>query len=97
MLNRVLRSEPSGIVYKPDQRHAEMVVRELGLEAAGSVFTPGTRAEHEAGSAPDGVLGLTVEDESEDLEPRDATRFRGLAARCKHLAQDRVDIKCACK
>ena len=66
VLNHVMRWESGGIVYEPDQRHAEMVVSALGLEAAGSVFTPGTRAEHEA--------------VSEDLGPQDATRFRGLAA-----------------
>ena len=57
-----------------------MVVGEIGLETAGNAFTPGTRVKHEAASAPGGVLGLTLEDESEDLEPQDATRFRGLAA-----------------
>ena len=67
------------------------------MEAAGSVFIFGTRVEHEAASAPEGVLGLILEDESEDLEPQDATRFRGLAARCNYLAQDRVDIQYACK
>ena len=59
-----------------------MVVRELGLETAGSVLTRGTRVKSEAGSAPDGILGLTLEDESKDLEPHEATQFRGLAARC---------------
>ena len=97
VLNVVLRWEASGIIYEPDQRHAEMVVRELGLETAGSVLTPGTRVESEAGSAPDGILGLTLEDESKDLEPHEATQFRGLAARCNYFAQDRVDIQHACK
>ena len=50
-----------------------MVVREFGLETAGSALTLGTRVEQEAASAPEGVLGLTLEDESEDLEPQDAT------------------------
>ena len=68
-----------------DQRHAEMVIRELGLEAAGSVLTLATRVEHDAASASSGVLGLALEDESEDLEPQDATRFRGLVARCNYL------------
>ena len=72
-----MRWESSGIVYEPDQRHVEMVFRELGLESAGSVFTLGTHVEHEAASAPSGVLGLALEDDSKDLEPQDATRFRG--------------------
>ena len=97
VLNRVLRWEPSGLVYEPDQRHAEVIIRELGLENAGSVLIPGTRAEHDVASAPNGVLGIPLEEESEPMNPQDATRFRGLAARCNYLAQDRVDLQYACK
>ena len=97
VLNRVLRWDPSGLVYEPDQRHAEVIIRELGLENAGSVLTPGTRAEHDVASAPNGVLGIPLEEESEPMNPQDATRFRGLAARCNYLAQDRVDLQYACK
>ena len=32
VLNRVLRWTPEGIEYEPDQRHAELVIKELGLE-----------------------------------------------------------------
>ena len=77
VLNHVLRWEACGIVYEPDQRHAEMVVRELGLETAGSVLTLGTRVESEVGSSPDGILGMTLEEESEDLEPQETTWQRG--------------------
>ena len=97
VLNRVIRWEADGLVYEPDQRHAEMIIREFGLEGAGSVLTPGTRGEQEVASAPDGVLGLTVEDEIEEMATADATQFRGLAARGNYLAQDRVDIQYACK
>ena len=97
VLNRVIRWEADGLVYEPDQRHAEMIIREFGLEGAGSVLTPGTRGEQEVASAPDGVLGLTVEDETEEMATADATQFRGLAARGNYLAQDRVDIQYACK
>ena len=69
MLNRVLRWEVAGVVYEPDQRHAEIVVRERGLESAGSVLTLGTRAEHDAASAPHGILGIELE---EDREPMSA-------------------------
>ena len=93
----MLRWETSGLVYEPDQRHAEVIIRELGLENAGSVLTPGTRAEHDVASAPNGVLGIPLEEESEPMNPQDATRFRGLAARCNYLGQDRVDLQYACK
>jgi hypothetical protein len=34
ILNRVVRWTQQGIEYEPDQRHAEMVVKDLGLEGA---------------------------------------------------------------
>ena len=86
-----------GIVYEPDQRHVEMIVRDLGLETAGSVLTPGTRAEHDVASAPSGMPSIELEDEPELMSAEDSTRFRGLAARCNYLAQDRADIQFACK
>ena len=51
VLDRVIQWEADGLVYEPDQRHAEMIVREFGLEGAGGVRTPGTRAEQEVASA----------------------------------------------
>ena len=97
VLNRILRWESNGIVYEPDQRHAEMIIRDLSLETAGSVLTPGTRAEHDVASAPSGMPSIELEDEPELMSAEDSTRFRGLAARCKYLAQDRADIQFACK
>ena len=97
VLNRVIRWEAAGIIYEPDQRHAEMVVRELGLESAGSVFTPGTRVEHDAASAPHGILGIELEEDLEPMSAGHATQFRGFVARCNYLAQDRVDFQYACK
>ena len=97
MLNRVLRWEPSGVIYEPDQRHAEVIIRELGLENAGSVFTPRTRVEQDVASSPSGALGIAFEQVSEPMGPQDATPFRSLAARYKYLGQDRVDLQCACK
>ena len=86
VLNRILRWESSGFVYEPDQRHAEIIVREPGLENAGSVLTPGTRAEHEAASPPHGMLGIELEEELELMSAGCATRFRGLAGRCNYPA-----------
>ena len=63
VLNRVLIWEPSGPIYEPDQGHAEVIIRELGLENAGGVLTPGTRVEQDVASAPSGVLGIPFEEE----------------------------------
>ena len=40
ILGRIIRYEKWGIQYEPDPVHAEMVIRELGLESAKPVATP---------------------------------------------------------
>ena len=72
ILNRVIRWETDGIVYEPDQRHAEMLVGEFGLEGVGSVLTPGTRAKHEVASAQAGMLGKTNQRTWTQLMPFDS-------------------------
>ena len=41
VLNRVARVVPSGLRYEPDPRHAELLIRALGLEDAKHAATPG--------------------------------------------------------
>ncbi len=43
VLNRVICWTADGITYEADQRHAEIVIEELGLTGAKTVATPGTR------------------------------------------------------
>ena len=50
VLNRVIRWTDGGLEFEADQRHAEMVVRDLGLENAKAVATPGTREDQALGS-----------------------------------------------
>ena len=45
VLNRVLRWTAEGIAYEPDQRHGELVIKELGLEGGKAVTSPWTTAE----------------------------------------------------
>ena len=45
VLNRILTWGPNGISYEADPRHAEIVIKELGLTEAKGVFTPGTKEE----------------------------------------------------
>ena len=68
-----------------DQRHTELVVEQLGIEDRGV-------------SAP-GVSGTDEEDEAGDvpLEWEDITRYRGVIARCSHMAADRPDCVFAVK
>ncbi len=86
ILNRVVRWEAEGLVYEPDQRHAEIVISELGLTDAKAVSTPGTREE---------AKRAEQEDPSEDGEPlnkADASAYRGVCARLNYLAQDRPEL-----
>ena len=85
--------------YEPDQRHAEMVIRDLGLEQAKAVSTLGTKEDqafasvHEVGMS----VAIAEEDESPLLSAAEAKLFRSVAARCNYLVQDRVDIQYPCK
>ena len=45
ILNRSIRWTTAGIEYEPDQRHSDAIVKELGLEGAKSLSTPGTPEE----------------------------------------------------
>ena len=41
MLDRVIRIDKEGWSYEADQRHAELLIQQLGLQGAKSVNTPG--------------------------------------------------------
>ena len=85
ILNRIVRWTPRGIEYEADQRHAEIIVRDMGLEKAKGSSVPGQKAKKEE------------RQESRELAPHAATAFRAMAARANYLAQDRPDIAYACK
>ena len=83
-LNRVVEWSESGITYEADQRHAEIVVTQLGLEnSVKTLTTPGRREE--------------AEGDDLELSREDATRYRALTARANYLAQDRSDIQFSVK
>ena len=90
ILNRVMEWTSEGIMYEPDQRHAELLVRDLGLnEKSKSVVTPGIKTKSEKGKDElDPELPLTAQD---------AAMFRAMTARANYLAQDRSDIQFAVK
>ena len=88
ILNRVLKWTEDGIVYEPDQRHSEIAVREVGLEGAKAAPTAGKRKEQMAASVLVAALKAEVADESPELSARDASAYRGVAARCNYVGQD---------
>jgi hypothetical protein len=90
ILNRVVEWSEDGIRYEADQRHAEIIVKHLGLEGESrSMCTPGVK----------GIKGSEEEEKELDvvLGSHDATMYRAIVARGIYLAQDRSDIAFAVK
>lgn len=77
MLNRIVEWTDEGVVYNSDQRHADIIVRYLGLGKANGVVTPGEKKHDKVSS---------------ELDPSQATQYRAWVARGIVLAQDRSDI-----
>jgi hypothetical protein len=84
ILNRIVTWDNQGIKYEADQRHAEIIIRQLGLnEKSNSVVTPGMR---DSGEGND-----------KRLDSREASQHRASVARANYLCQDRSDIQFAVK
>jgi len=86
ILNRVVRARDDGWEYEADQRHVDILIREMKLENAKGVATP--------------CEDLKIWEEEMDvskLNADEATVFRRLAARANFLAQDRADLQFASK
>ena len=83
ILNKIVRWTPNGLELEADPRHAELVVRELGLEQASVSKVPGVKPSR------DGEVTAAM---SEELGRDEARRYRAVAARLNYLAPDRVDI-----
>ena len=86
ILNRIVRVTPRGWEYEADQRHADLIVQETGAHHLSPLTHPGGDKK-----------ALGVEAETEELVGPEATRFRAVAARAKHLSADRPDIQYAVK
>lgn len=91
-LNRVLTvdmsQKPHKIVYEPDARHAQLLIRELGLEKASGVETP---AEHRT------VDRQIADSKTMALGPEMKKLFRSCVMRAAYLAQDDPSIAEAVK
>ena len=80
LLNRIVEWTPQGIAIEGDQRHAELVVKDLELELTSkSVSTPYDSTDK-------------AEDE-EELSPGEATKYRSNVARGNFMSLDRSDIQ----
>ena len=83
-MNRIVEWKEDGIHYEADQRHAEIIVAQMGLnDESRSANTPGQKH--------------TGELEGEELKPDEARMYRGMVARANYLGEDRSDIQYAVK
>ena len=86
ILNRIIRAVDDGWEYEADQRHAEMLIGEMGLKEASGV------------GAPEEDEKMWEREENDvELNGDEARQFRGTAARGNYLGSDRVDIQYAVK
>ena len=75
VLNRIIRWTARGIEYEPDQRHSDLLMRELGTKNAKPVNTPCTA---------EGMLNDEEGERYKELQGQDATKYRALAARLNY-------------
>jgi len=85
ILDRVITWTKNGIEYEGDQRHAEIIIKQMGLIGkSNGAPIPGIRRKKE-------------EIDEKELGQKESTIFRGIAARANYLGQDRSDIRFAVK
>ena len=85
VLNRTVTYTNAGIESEPDPRHAEIILKDLGLEASNSVVTPG-EADEPVGK-----------DDEKKLSEEQMRKFKSVVARANYLALDRPEIQFATK
>ena len=87
LLNRVFEWTPEGIVIEADQRHAELIVKDMGLASdSKGMSTPGVKMRREEEEAEEGEL------------PNDqSTIYRANVARANYMSQDRSDVQFSVK
>ena len=73
------------IRYEADQRHAEIIIKQLGMSGESkTAVTPGINESRQEG-------------DEDELIQNEATHYRALTARANYLAHDRSDIGYATK
>lgn len=83
ILNRILQWTEDGITLEADQRHVELILKQMEMERCnGSEITGGA---------------VKPESDGEKLNDVQGRHFRSMAARCNFMASDRVDLQFACK
>ena len=83
ILNRTLKWGPNGITYEGDDKHAKTVISAMGLLADSKGLDQAVIKED------------TGEDESDELGPVPAKRYRSIAAVVNYTSLDRPDLQFA--
>ena len=84
-LNRILRVTPDGLELEADPKHAQTIIKQLGLNGrTNGVTTPGEKITEDV----DGM---------EPLPASDVSFYRSLTMRAAYLSMDRPDIAFAVK
>ena len=84
IFNGIVTWTADGIRYETDQRHAEIIICQVGLnDGSSSLSTPGVK-DNQDGS-------------ERKVGNKEATQCTGLVARANYLCQDRSDIRFAVK
>ena len=92
VLNRTLRWTDSGITYEPDQRHAEIIIKEFNMfESSKNATGPPKSVQRRSNPVgtpvvPDNHVALQERDNSEYMDKHDASRYRALSARLNYLS-----------
>ena len=82
MLNGIRSVEENGYTYEADARHAELLIRDLGLEEARSFISPASDERFES----EGFL-----------DRGKFKQYQSICARANFLAVDRLDLQFATK
>ena len=103
MLNRIICWEGEGIRYEVDQRHSEVIIKEMCLDdKSKGVVSPGTKEILiDVNKAKSNKVNQNNDEgrycEDDDLSDKESTRYRALAARLNFLALDRFDLQFTAK
>ena len=90
VLNRVVTfdKKTGEVCYEADPRHAQHIVRALGLEGCKPVSTPAEKQK---------MSDILSSEEMSELEREELTQFRSLTMRAAYLSADRADVAEAVK
>ena len=97
ILNRGVQLLPEGARMEADPRHAERVIRYMGVETGKTSPVPGSKEETKRWLDADDPEGGKDGNVNLELEGSEASTYRTVAATLNYLAADRPDIQFAVK